>query len=636
MANSKMPDSDQNNLFDKVFPKSDNNFANLGFGMKKSDVLHSWKDISSYLDRDVRTCYRWEDELGLPVHRIDENSLRSKVFAYTVEIDEWLKERANNGKHEAISLQRKTRGITVGFAVASVLAAIVFAWLYFFKNPPVSSLSGPTLAVLPLKNIDSSEYDEYFSEGITNEIERNLVRVNKIRVIPGSVDELSQYPAQNTEMFEQNLKPDYLVMGEIRREKDKILLSISLIRTEDNKNMWNASYESDQGDILNISQNISQKVHEQLNVKVDEALFTQSSSGGTSDFAAYDTFLKGNFILNRINKQDDDPWKLYHQGKYLLGRWTPESNDLAISLFSQAIAIDSTYALAYIGLAQCYAHYVNLGWDSDIEWLNTAEDLLEKAQNLSPGLPEYYSTLFEIYLLREDCFGESADEAVFELAKNAIERYPNHPQLNSRMGYFYLSKFGKEGDDADFEKALEYKERSFLLNPSDLGNIKFAELLMLKKEFYKAIEVCHLIERSDPSLFSKFMLGEIYYYLGDLDKSKEIFLQIDMPLNFKIHSMYFLAKIEAQKGKTEETIGLIRNLEIMKPEEYKGFEDKLELASVFFGIGDEESGYRYLESLFNDGQTQRDRFVYSKYIEIDRNFNKYRNEEKFQNLIQGE
>jgi tetratricopeptide (TPR) repeat protein len=132
------------------------------------------------------------------------------------------------------------------------------------------------------------------------------------------------------------------------------------------------------------------------------------------------------------------------------------------------------------------------------------------------------------------------------------------------------------------------------------------------------------------------MLGKIYYYLGDLEKSKEIFLQFDLPLNFKIHSLYYLAMIEAQKGDVEEVGRILREIEIMKPEEYRDLQVQLEMASIFFGTGDEESGYRYLELLFNDGQTQRERFVYLKFTEIDRNFDNYRNETKFQNLFQGE
>jgi TolB-like protein len=636
MENSRMSGPSQNVPIDKILYKGNNKLIDLGPGMKKDNILQSWKEISAYLDRDVRTCHRWEDELGLPIYRIDENSPRSKVFAYKSEIDEWLREKANNHQDEKRPAIWTNRGVIAGLAVGFLLLSLFFAWLYFFKNPPVSSLSELTLSVLPFKNLNSSEYDEYFSEGITNEIERNLIRLNKIRVIPGSVDELNQYPAQDREMFGQKFRPDYLVMGEIRQEKDKIFLSISLISVEDNKNLWNASYESDQDDILNISQRISYQIHEQLNVTVDEALFDQSNRGKASDFSAYDSVLKGNFVLSRIAGQGDDPWKLYHQGNYYFGKFTQEDNEVAISLFDQAIEIDSNYALAYIGLANCYANYVNFWWDSGIEWLNTAEAMLEKAQKISPGLPEYYTTLIKIYLLREDFFNESMSEVVFKLAKKSIAKYPNQPQLNSVTGYCYLKKFGQSGDQEDFEKALEYNERSFLLNSSSLNNIKFAELLMLKRKFYEAMEICYLIERADPSLFSKFMLGEIYYYLGDLEKSEEIFQQFDMPLNFKIHSLYYLAMIEAQRREYEEVEKIIREIEFIKPEDYRDLQVQLEMASIFFGIGDEESGYQYLESLFKDGRTKNDKFLNTKYLEIDKNFNNYRNEEKFQNILQGD
>jgi TolB-like protein len=628
MGNSRISGDPKNPFIDKIFSNSDNKYANLGLNLSSKDILHSWKEISLYLDRDVRTCHRWEDELGLPVHRIDENSSRSKVFAYCKEIDQWLKEKAHQNKCEKTLSIWTNRGLRAGLAMGFSLLAVFFVWFYFFKSSAVSSISEPTLTVLPLKNPESAEHEEYFSEGITNEIVKSLKKLNKIKVIPDS--------GENLKFAEQKLKPDYLMMGELNHGTEMIHLSISLIRTEDNKNLWDGFFECDKKDICDLSMNISHKIHELLNIKVDETLFDQLKNGSTDDFAAYDTFLKGNFILNRISKQNDDPWKLYHQGKYLLGRWTQESNDMAISFFEQAIAIDSNYALAYIGLAQCYAQYVNFWWDSSIEWLNTAEILLEKAQQISPGLPQYYTALIKIYLLKEDVLNEDTSEFVFNLAKEATDKYPNYPQLNSITGYCYMAKFGESGHKEDFEKALEYNEKSFLLNQSSLNNIKYAELLMLKGEFFKAIEVCHLIERSDPSLFSKFMLGEIYYYMGRMEESEEIFRQFNVPLNFKIHSMYFLAMIEAQRGNAEQAKSIIKEAEFIKPEEYRDLPFHLEMASVFFGIGDEESGYKYLKLLFNNGKAKKDKYVNEKFTEIDKNFNKYRDKEKFQNLIRGD
>ncbi len=627
MANSRIPDSDQKNLFDKLLSNGDNIFTDSGFGMKKKDVLHSWKDISVYLDRDVRTLYRWEAELGLPVHRIDENSLRSKVFAYTSEIDEWLMERAKNGKHESILPKRQNKKLIACLVAGFVLLVVAFAWIYLAAPASTPSLSEPTLALFPFKILNSSEYDEYFSEGITNEIRSGLIRLNKIKVIPGV--ESDQH--ENTEFA-----ADYMVFGEMWKDSDKIRIIVTLVRVKDRKNIWSEQYDSNQEEIFSLKERICRKIHEKIGFEVDEALLVQSGMGATRDYTAYDTYLKGNYILNRMAEQDNDPWMLYHQGKYYMGRWTQESNELAISLFNQATAIDKNYALAYIGLAQCFANYVNLGWDTDIEWLNSAESRLEQAQEISPDLAEYYTTLIKIFRLREIILNESMSDIVFDLAKKAIQKYPNHPQLNSITGYCYLGKFGEKGDEADFENALKFNERSYLLNPSSLNNIKYAELLMLEKEFYQAIEVCLAIERADPSLFSKFMLGEIYYFMGDLEKSREIFMGFDMPMNFKIHSLYYLAMIEAQRGETEKALALVREIEIMKPEEYRDLQFQFEMASIFFGIGDEELGFRYLESLFADGQAKSDKFIYAKFAEIDKNFSNYRNEQRFQKLFQGD
>ena len=94
--------------------------------------------------------------------------------------------------------------------------------------------------------------------------------------------------------------------------------------------------------------------------------------------------------------------------------------------------------------------------------------------------------------------------------------------------------------------------------------------------------------------------------------------------------------IDAQRGKAEEAERIIREIEFIKPEEYRDLLFQLELASIFFGIGDEESGFRHLESLFTDEQNQRDKYIYAKLTDIDRNFDNYRNEARFQNLIRGD
>lgn len=604
--------------------------------MKNKDVLDSWKEISQYLDRNRRTCQRWEQNLGLPVHRFDTDSSHSKVFAYKPEIEEWLKEQTNCKEIQKKSIFENRWAVT-GFVFVSALILIIFAYSFFINGTSTSHVAeNPSIAVFPFEN-NSSEYDEYFSIGVSNEIISNISRVSKIKVISVFPDKGEKNNSNNTQQIKkqlQGLNVDYFLKGTTEKHDDKIKIYVQLFRAKDNKNIWDHEYYGQQKDIFSIQQDICIKIGKKLNLKIDQRSLL-SNDGTTHDYIAFDNYIKGNYILNRTNGENDDPWKLYFQGKSHSGEWTQESNDLAISLFQKAINIDSSFAMAYIGLAKCYARNVNLAWDFRKEWLDKAEELVNTAQAISPNLPEYYSTLVEIYLLKELDFDRDKKPTALELALEGIKKYPYDAQLNSIIGYCYFVKFGKQGNEPDLDKALEYKEKNFLIDPYGLNNINLAEILMLKKEFYRAIDVCNHIKKHDPSSLVKYRLGEIYYYLGDLDKSKVIFQQFNMPLDLKIYALFHLCMIAAQKGEKEEAQRIIQEINISMPKEYRGLDEHLRLASIYMGIGNKELGYKHLESFLNTERIKDDRFIYCKYIDIDRNFDLYREEQRFKKIIKG-
>ena len=137
------------------------------------------------------------------------------------------------------------------------------------------------------------------------------------------------------------------------------------------------------------------------------------------------------------------------------------------------------------------------------------------------------------------------------------------------------------------------------------------------------------------SSFAKYRLGEIYYYLGDLDKSRAIFQQFYTPLVRKIYSLFHLGMIAAQKGETQEAQRIIQEINILMPKEYRGLDEHLKLASIYMGIGKKELGYKHLESSFNTERFKDERFIYRKFIDIDRNFDLYREEQRFKKIIQG-
>jgi TolB-like protein len=634
MAYSKISALAPDATFDKR-PHSSDNKGNKNIsdwlGVEQKDILNSWKEISFYLGRDIKTCQRWEKNLELPVHRYDRDSMRSKVFTNKSEIDEWLE---NKKRAEAIAQKIPVRykRVIIGSVGLVILAFSLWATLYLL-NTPTTTQSNPSIAVIPFENLNSSGYEDYLSEGLTNDIISSLTRLDNIRVNPVPPNNEPGNPYKNQEGI---IGSDYTIKGKLEKKEERLWISVQLIRESDNRSLRTEVYEGTLEEVFLIQKQICEDILDTLNIDRDQDYANAISKGKTQNSLAFDSYLKGSYLLRKADDQSDVPWKLYHEGKYHSGKWTPESNELAINLFHKAIELDSHFALAYIGLAQCYANNVNFRWDVQKKWLDKAEELMKIAQSLAPDLPEYYTTLAEVNILKKLGFNEDTRDKAFELALEGLENYPNHPQMNSIAGYCYFVRYGEEGREADFEKAFEFKEKSFYLNPYGQHNIVFSELLMLKKQFERAEEVCNIIESLDPSSFVKFRLGEIFYYWGNLERSKRIFKQLDSSLHLKIHSLLYLGMIASQRGEKDEALRIVKEIEILKPQDYRDFYDKLRLASIYMGIGEKETGYQYLESIFNNPIIRKDRFIRHKYIEIDKNFDPFREEERLKKILEGE
>jgi len=603
--------------------------------MKENDILDSWKEISEYLNKKPRTCARWEKKLGLPVHRLDTLSPRSKVFAYKSEIDKWRKELAFSAKAKK-KIWGQNKWMWIGLAASGVLLILILVILGRIPKISFISPSGNlSLAVIPFQNLNSSEYDEYVSEGITNELINALTRLNEIRVIPPA--SLSQANQLNSPVSPRQISEkfgiDYVLGGKIKKAQRKIYLSVELIRARDEAKIWKDEYEEPLENFFFIQNKICSKIYESLDLKMPKNFSLTPIQGKGINDEAFDSYLKGNYLLSKLNGEESDQWKLYSQGKYYSGQGTQDANGLAINLFNDAIRLNQNFALAYVGLASCYVNYVNFNWDFNISWLNKAESLIQKAQSLSPELPEYFSHLIKIYILKNKCFSENHGPLLGKLAQEGIKKFPYDPQLNSLVGYYFFQKYEAEGNEEDFAKALKYKENSFLLNPYDLNNIVFAKLLMLNREFLKAIEICELLEKNDPSLMTRFLLGEIFYYVGELEKSRAIFEQIKMPLELKIGSLFHLGMIAAQKREIQETQSIIQEINRISLGDFRFFEADLKWASIYFGLGEKELGYKYLKSFFSQERIQKEKYAHNRYIDLDRNFNPFKEKEEFKKIL---
>jgi len=601
--------------------------------MRNREILDSWKDISDYLDRDIRTCARWEKELGLPIYRFDKDSPRSKVFAYKSEIDEWLKEKKIHKEiRKKPFLEKKWAIIGLVSAVALIIAFFASLYIANGKFSPANP-ENLSIAVLPSESLNFSAHEQYISEGMCNEIIQNLSSIKNLRVIPAASFARRENPDKYLEDIREKFKVSHFLKTKIEKNHDKLKICAQLVRAEDDEVVWNLESQDRSENIFSLKEDICLKIHKRLNPNNEIMSALSFNDAKALNKGAFDNYLKGNHILNRATSENDDPWKLYIQGKYYQEKWTKESNDFAISFFSKAVELDESFAKAYIGLARCYLNYLNFNWDLNKEWLNKAEELLKKASSIDPECSEYYSTLIQVYLVKHLLFDENTKEKAFELARTGIQKYPACPLLRSLLGFCHYLRFGENGNELDFNKALELNEESYYLRPYHINNIRYAELLMLNREYERALTVCSGIQRD---IMADFRKGEIYYYMGDLDNSEAVFLQFEdvNDVDFNIGSLFYLGMIAAQQDDTSEVERILKKIKVIAPKEFNLFKDKLKLASIYLGMGKKELGYDYLQAFFSKDKTDKTHYISFKYIEIDKNFDNYRNEERFKNIIQ--
>jgi TolB-like protein len=235
--------------------------------VKNSDILDSWKDISDYLERDVRTCRRWEAELGLPVNRINADSTHSKVFAYKSEIDQWFKDRANNNKTPKQYIL-VNRWIFIGIAILFIFLISSITLIMSDNLKSLLSRDQPSLAVFPFVSTHHGGDEWDFSQSVMTGMIRNISSAGKINVIPVSAYAGSdgagekQFPYRTA----QNLGADYMLVGKVENEGDRFLIGVQLIRTKDQKKVWEEKCGGEWEEVLAAQNLLCAKLHEKLSL----------------------------------------------------------------------------------------------------------------------------------------------------------------------------------------------------------------------------------------------------------------------------------------------------------------------------------------------------------------------------------
>ncbi len=405
-------------------------------------LLESWKEISTYLKRSPRTCLRWEETLGLPIHRLD-GTPSARVFAYTDELDRWLQEKLNHveleAKQEAVSQGRRKKVLLLGAAVLVATALVVaLVWRPFTPAPGPVLPRNPSIAILPFENpakdaglepwrtaLADLLFTDFFQSRYVN-----IVRIGVLsrQLIDLKLGEADRFPEEAVRAVAEKAGVDYVATGSLAREGQDVVLTVLVHdpKKGGGTKSLRAAYRGEK-EIFAAADELTKKIKLALNLTPRHV-----SRDIDRDVAG-------------ISTASPQAFKLYSQGFRLASLVKyPES----IALLQRAVELDPKFALAYRYLSwPCH----NVGR------VDEAKTHAQKAFDLGGRLSERERDEFEYdYYMRYDKDQPKQTDAL----QRWFRYYPQDRFASRNLLDLYV---GLE----NWDKALGVAEAAWGANPSD-------------------------------------------------------------------------------------------------------------------------------------------------------------------------
>jgi TolB-like protein/DNA-binding winged helix-turn-helix (wHTH) protein/Flp pilus assembly protein TadD len=467
----------------------------------------------------------------------------------------------------------------VVLALILTLPVLVVLLLRLRNRPPATSTIR-SIAVLPLENLSGDATQDYFADGMTDQLITDLAQISALRVISRTSAMAYKGARKPLPEIARQLNVDAVVEGTVLRSGEQVRITAQLIQASTDTHLWADTYDGNLRDTLVLQEKVAQAIADRIRIEL-----TPGEQAG----------------LRRFKVVDPQAYEDYLEGRYFWNKRTGDGLKKAIEYFNQAIAKDPTYAPAYSGLADSYA----LAGDWQYAVMTTKE-ALPKAKAAAMKAIELDNTLSEAHASLAFClegFDWDSETAESEF-RRAIELSPGYATAHHWYAW-HLALIGRKSD------ALSEMRKAQSLDPLSLIiNADLAELLLIEGSPTEAIEQSKKTIEMD----SSFALA--HNQLGQAYLREHMFPEAISELQKAVHlsggsptCMANLARAFAESGKRAEATALLNEL---KARSSGGYPYATELASVYTALGDKtaamaslEKGY---EERFNPGVLLRPAF----------------------------
>ena len=482
-------------------------------------------------------------------------------------------------------------------AVAIVLGVLLLAAFLLRTTTPtiVEAPAGPKmLAVLPFENLSGDPDQEYFSDGLTEEIITQVGRINleRVGVIARTSSMAYKDTTQTVDQIGRELGVHYVLEGSVRREGGRVRITAQLISVENQARVWAESYDREVKGILALQSEVSQRlvkaVADELGIVGEPDFSTQAANDN-----AYEAYLKGRFHWNKRDVQ---------------------GVQRAAEYFEEAIDLDPQYAPPYARLADCYTLLASFGTLSPERAHSQSIAMTAMALEIDPNLPEAYTSL-GVIRHAYDWDWEGASHAY----RRAIELNPSYATAYHWYA-LHLAGMGR------FDEALVEMRRARSLDPLSLIiNTELGRVLYTARRYEEATEQLQETLDLDPNFVSaQIWLSLVYLQRNMFDEAIEASRRAATLEGGGPTALALLGATYAAAGKTEQATEVLQSLKQMSDQRHVS---PASFALVYANLDDPDEAFAWLEKAFEQ------RSAYLRLLKVDPVFDPLRSDLRFQGLI---
>jgi len=467
----------------------------------------------------------------------------------------------------AATLQRQTPIYLYG-GVAALLALLIGTGLYFKLQTEERQARYDSIAVLPLANLSGDPEQEYFTDGMTEALITDLAQISALKVI--SRTSVMQYKEAKKPLPEiaRELKVDVVLEGSVLRFGERVRITAQLIEAATDRHLWAKSYERELRDILALQSEVARAIANEIQIKLTPQEQARLMSARQVNPEAHEAYLKGVFYRNAGTEA------LHEE---LLRK--------SFGYFQQAIGIDSTYALAYAGLAAAYNWLAS--WDvNSTEFFPKAKVAALKALQLDDKLAQAHGAL--AFTLHQFDFDWAGAEREY---KRAIELDPN---TGYHHAYALFLSYTCRHDEAITEVKLAEE-----LNPLEVLLKGNAGVIYIRaRQYERAIEKLRSTLDFNPNLsYFRGFLGSAYMYKA---MHKEAFVEFQKVMDLSrghLRTKALIAWAYAMSGRRDEAIKILNEL---KKQSKRQSLPPVGMATIYTALSENDQAFEWLQKAYEE------------------------------------